>query len=188
MLSSMPPTTTPRLSPSAMRLSPLGSTQRVRREYAGHLDLAYGATPQSFVMRGHRRHDRFRGSLSAFEGRGGQNATHDHARVHVPRLRLKAELDGDAVLARLVEQVVEFAESLDGKRAGRLQEHLEDARPVAPDKADQHAMLSCDLPLPVEFAESPRRSNAPRSLSFPGYDKMPGVHLVERQNDSARDV
>ena len=33
-----------------------------------------------------------------------------------------------------VEQVVEFAESLDGKRAGRFQEHLEDARPVAPDK------------------------------------------------------
>jgi hypothetical protein len=48
------------------------------------------------AMRGHRRHDGFRGSLSAFEGRGGQNAAHDHARVHVPRLRLKADLDGDA--------------------------------------------------------------------------------------------
>src|SRR3981189_1471169 len=34
----------------------------------------------------------------------------------------------------LVEQVFEFAESPDGKWAGRLQEHLENARPVAPDK------------------------------------------------------
>src|SRR3954452_22089350 len=33
------------------------------------------------AMRGHRRHDGFRGRLSAFEGRGGQNAAHDHARV-----------------------------------------------------------------------------------------------------------
>ena len=40
------------------------------------------------AMRGHRRHNGFRGRLSAFEGRGGQNAAHDHARVHVPRLRL----------------------------------------------------------------------------------------------------
>jgi len=31
-------------------------------------------------MRGHRRHDGFRGRLSAFEGRGGQNAARDHAR------------------------------------------------------------------------------------------------------------
>jgi hypothetical protein len=38
------------------------------------------------------------------------------------------------VLARLIEQVVEYAESLDGKRAGRFQEHLGNARPMAPDK------------------------------------------------------
>src|SRR6516164_10881438 len=31
------------------------------------------------AMRGHRRHDGFRGSLSTCEGRGGQNAAHDHA-------------------------------------------------------------------------------------------------------------
>jgi len=66
----------------------------------------------------------------------------------VPRLRLKAELDGDAVLACLVEQVVEFAESLDGKRAGRLQEHLEDARPVAPDKRISTPFFHAIFPLP----------------------------------------
>ena len=69
-------------------------------------------------------------------------------RVHVPRLRLKVELDGDAVLARLVEQVVEFAKSLDGKRAGRLQEHLEDARPVAPDKRISTPCFHAIFPLP----------------------------------------
>src|SRR5689334_15856845 len=49
------------------------------------------------TMRGYRRHHRFRCRLSAFEGRGGQDTAHDHARVHVPRLRLKADLDGDAI-------------------------------------------------------------------------------------------
>src|ERR1700722_17780173 len=63
-----------------------------------------------FTMRGHRRHNRFCCCLPAFEGRGGQDTAHDHARVHVPRLRLKAKLDGDAVLARLGEQVLKFAE------------------------------------------------------------------------------
>jgi hypothetical protein len=52
----------------------------------------------------------------------------------MPRLRLKAELDGDAVFARLVEQVVKLAERLDGKRAGRFQKHLEDAGSVTPDE------------------------------------------------------
>jgi hypothetical protein len=52
----------------------------------------------------------------------------------VPRLRLKAELNGDTVFTRLLQQVVEFAERLHGKRAGRFQEHFEDVRPVAPDK------------------------------------------------------
>ena len=52
-------------------------------------------------------------------------------RVHVPRLRPKAELNGDVVLARLLQQVVEFAERLHGKRAGRFQEHFEDVRPLA---------------------------------------------------------
>jgi len=38
----------------------------------------------------------------------------------VPRLRLKAELDGDAVFAHLVEEAVELSERLNGKRAGRF--------------------------------------------------------------------
>jgi hypothetical protein len=52
----------------------------------------------------------------------------------MPRLRLKAELDGDPVFARLVEEVVELSERLDGKRAGRLKKHLEDAGPVTPNE------------------------------------------------------
>ena len=47
-------------------------------------------------------------------------------------LKLKAQLDRNAVLPRLAEQVVQFAERPDGKRAGRLQKHLENTRPVAP--------------------------------------------------------
>ena len=47
---------------------------------------------------------------------------------------MKAEFYRDAVLARLGEKVVQFAERLDGKWACRFEEHLEDARPVAPDK------------------------------------------------------
>jgi len=87
-----------------------------------------------FTMRGYRRHNRLCCCLSAVERRGGQDAAHDHPRVHVPRLRLKAELDGDVVLARLAEKVVKFAECLDGKWAGRFQEHLKNTRPVAPDE------------------------------------------------------
>src|SRR5215813_9222709 len=45
-----------------------------------------------FTMSGYSRHDRLCCCLSAFEGRGGQDAAHDHTRVHVPGLRLKAEL------------------------------------------------------------------------------------------------
>ena len=48
-------------------------------------------------------------------------------------------------LIRLVEQVVEFAESLDGKRAGRFQEHLEYAGPVAPDKRARTALRSSSV-------------------------------------------
>src|SRR5262249_39119875 len=112
-----------------------------------------------FTMRGYSRHDRLCCCLSAFERRGGQDTAHDHARVHVPGLRLKAELDGDLVLARLAEKVVKFAERLDGKRAGRLQEHLEDARPVAPDKRISTPSSMRSFHYPVEFAKSPRRSN-----------------------------
>jgi len=59
-----------------------------------------------FTMRGYSRHNRLCCSLSAFERRGGQDIAHDHARIHVPGLRLKAELDGDLSLARLAEKVV----------------------------------------------------------------------------------
>src|SRR4029077_15902199 len=40
------------------------------------------------AMRGHRRHDGFRGSLSAFEGRCSQNAAYDHAGAEVAAARL----------------------------------------------------------------------------------------------------
>src|SRR5215472_15458283 len=96
-------------------------------------------------LRGYRRHNRLCCGLSDFERRGGQDTAHDHARVHVPRLRLKPELDSDPVLAGLAEQVVKFAESLDGKWAGRFQEHLEDARPVAPNERISAIYSSYDL-------------------------------------------
>jgi hypothetical protein len=53
------------------------------------------------TMRGHRRHDSLRRLLSARERGGSQNAAHDHARVHVPRLRLKSDFYGDTVFTRL---------------------------------------------------------------------------------------
>src|SRR5262249_23722999 len=52
-----------------------------------------------FTMRGYSRHNRLCRCLSVFERRGSKGTAHDHARVHMPRLRLKAELDSDAVLA-----------------------------------------------------------------------------------------
>ena len=63
-------------------------------------------------------------------------------RIHVPRLRLKADLDGDAVFARLGEQVIELVERPHGERTCRLQEYLEHARPVAP---DQRIGVPCGL-------------------------------------------
>src|SRR4029079_9299566 len=86
------------------------------------------------AMSADRRHDRFRGRLAGIQGRGRQDAAHDHARVHVPGLRLQTQLDGEAVLPGLVEQRVELAEGLHRKRAGRFQERLEDGRAVAPDE------------------------------------------------------
>src|SRR6516165_8602729 len=114
-----------------------------------------------FTMRGNSRHNRLCCCLSAFERRGGQDTAHDHARVHVPGLRLKAELDSDAVLAGLAEQVVKFAECLDGKWAGRFQEHLEDARPVAPDEriSAPHILHTIFPPSPGSHAATARRES-----------------------------
>src|SRR5262249_39066254 len=63
---------------------------------------------------------------------------------------MEAKLDGDAVLARLCENVLELSERSRGKRTGRLQEHLEDARPMAPNKRigpphRRHAIFSLGL-------------------------------------------
>src|SRR5437588_9496455 len=83
-----------------------------------------------FTMRSDSRHNSLCRRLPGFEGRGGEDAADDHARVRVPWLRLKAQLDRDAVLACLAEQVVEFAERPDGKRAARFQEHFEYTNPL----------------------------------------------------------
>src|SRR6516165_8961812 len=90
------------------------------------------------------------------------------ARMQRTITRLKVELDGDAVLARLVAPVVEFAESLDGKWAGRFHKHLEDARPVAPDQRISAPCFHAIFPLPGSVpGESPKRSNASGLLKLP---------------------
>jgi hypothetical protein len=101
-----------------------------------------------FTMRGHRRHDGFRRCLAARERRGSQNAAHDHARLHVPWLRLQTDLDRDAIFARTSEQVIELAERSHGKWAGRFKEDLEHARPVAPDKRISAPLKLCHTMLP----------------------------------------
>src|SRR3954451_9319232 len=87
-----------------------------------------GARIEFYTMRSDSRHNSLCRRLPGFEGRGGEDAADDHARVHVPWLRLKAQLDRDAVLPCLAEQVVEFAERPDGKRAGRFQKHFKNTR------------------------------------------------------------
>src|SRR5262249_18528416 len=112
-----------------------------------------------FTMRGNSRHNRLCCCLSAVERRGGQDTAHDHARVHVPGLRLKAELDGDLVVARLAEKVVKFGECLDGKWASWFQKHLEDARPVAPDERVSAPWILHTIfpPSPGSYAATARR-------------------------------
>ena len=93
------------------------------------------------------------------------------------------------ILGEVVEQVFEFAESPDGKRAGRFQEHLEDARPVAPDKriSAPCAFMRSFL-YPVQFAVRARSGVGAGLLKLPhGTTKMPGARLAERQNDGGRD-
>src|SRR5580704_6967934 len=104
-----------------------------------------------FTMPGNRRHDGLRCRLAAFERGGSQNAAHDHARVHVPWLRLKTDLDGDPVFTRLCEQVIEFPERLRRIRAGRFQEYLEHAGPVPPHKRISTPCNSLHMCFPVHL-------------------------------------
>src|SRR6516165_5588956 len=76
-------------------------------------------------------------------------------------------------------RVVEFAENLDGKRAGRFKEHLEDARPVAPDKRISAPCIHAIFPLPSSVrGESPTWARRRAPEASPGYDKMPGARQV----------
>ena len=82
----------------------------------------------------------------------------------------------------------EFAESPDGKWAGRFQEHLENARPVAPDNGSARHAFMLSFLYPVQFAVKARSGvGAAAPEAFPGYDKMPGARLAERQNDGGID-
>jgi hypothetical protein len=109
------------------------------------------------AMRGHRRHNGFRGRLSAFEGRAGQNAAHDHPEYMCQACDCRRTLTGMRSSPALAEQVFEFAESPDGKWAGRFQEHLENAGPVAPDKRiSAPCALMRSFLYPVQFAVKAR--------------------------------
>src|SRR5262245_54992293 len=57
-----------------------------------------------------------------------------------------------------------------------------------PRQADQRAMHSYDLSFRAGSVrgEGPKRSSRRALEASPGYDKMPGASLVERENDSAR--
>jgi hypothetical protein len=107
-------------------------------------------------MRGHRRHNGFTAAFPASRVEAARMQ-----RTITPEYMCQGcdcrDLDGDAVLAGLVEQVFEFAESPDGKWAGRFQEHLENARPVAPDKgiSARYAFMR-SFPYPVQFAVKAR--------------------------------
>lgn len=83
---------------------------------------------------------------AAFKGRGGQDAAHDDAGKHVPRLGLETYFDREAVFASLFEQLVELAKSLDRERARGLKEYLKDARAVAPcECVCLHVLLSREM-------------------------------------------
>ena len=53
------------------------------------------------AMRRDRGHHRLRRLLPGLQGRGRHDAAHDHARIHVPWLGLKPELDRDAIFTGL---------------------------------------------------------------------------------------
>src|SRR5262249_15996767 len=84
------------------------------------------------AMRGDRGEHGLRRFLARLQGRGRDHAPSHHARVHVPGLGLEPELDRDPVGPRLGEQRVELAERSHGKRAGRLEKDLENARTMSP--------------------------------------------------------
>jgi hypothetical protein len=84
------------------------------------------------TMRGDGGEHGLRRFLARLQGRGGDHATRHHARIHMPGLGLKPELDRDSVGPCLGEQRVELAERSHGKRAGRLEKDLENARTMPP--------------------------------------------------------
>ena len=59
---------------------------------------------------------------------------------------------------------------------------------LAGDEEFLRALVRCGSPVPGSVrGEGPKRSRRRAPEASPGYDKMPGARLVERQNDSARD-
>jgi hypothetical protein len=109
-----------------------------------------------------REHRRF--AKGGGDSRGSVRAPHPAVRDR-DRFRPRSpSMAGQCVLARLIKQVVEFAKNLDGKRAGRFQKHLENARPVAPDKRISAPCFHAIFPLPGSVrGESPKRSKVPGS-------------------------
>ena len=55
----------------------------------------------------------------------GQNAADNHARIHVPWLRVQANLDGYIVRTRSCQRLIELGKRPCRVRACRLKEHLE---------------------------------------------------------------
>src|SRR5580704_6438315 len=79
-----------------------------------------------------RHHNRLCRFLASLQGGRRQNATDDHAGIHVPGLRLETDLDGDSIIARKLQRVVKRPKSLYGERARGLKKHFEDAGAPAP--------------------------------------------------------
>ncbi|MCY1248058.1 hypothetical protein D9M72_614460 [compost metagenome] len=83
-------------------------------------------------MRSDCSDDFLRGILAALKCRGRDDAANDDTGIHMPGLRLQADLNSDVVFAGLVEQGVELAKCLGGVRIGRLQKDLEEMWTGAP--------------------------------------------------------
>jgi len=116
---------------AAVALQPLDDLSRRRVEIGA---AAMALELEFLAMGADGGEHRLGGILAARQGRCRQHAAHDHRRVHVPGLRLKADLDRDPVRSRQRQQFVELAERPDGIGTGRLEENLEDAGALAPDE------------------------------------------------------